>query len=1211
MRTSHPLEPHDAGIAAMEIASMLAQDGETHAERPQPRFAGHSSVLDGGTTPHPALGTSIFCAQHPAMRRSRENDEGAPDSRLFDIGAKDAAAGGRSSARRATESNGKRGPFLLSAKLRELSSDAQAGEGMIMTLGQQMKTPKLRTDTLPNIAHGPSSARGQQPSSDPSADRPYLSARHNMYRVSGYSGGVSAISQNPLQGQRAQVQPYPVYPTGGSASGAIKLSSNRSSRPPVQRSAQTERKGAMQNQEVSKTQNLSAGDIEASHGIKAALDSCRVPLDLAALKGDDDGIRLVNRSARNLNSHRGEAVDHDSSRPAIARANDTANELVVCNNQKVEDTDLVFMSQFESGNLMSAQRTGPQEYDLQLQVDHATTGHTQWFFFCVSNTQPGVQYRFNIINFAKPDSLYTRGQQPLFFSLLASKKEKVGWRRVGKDIRYYRNGRKRNGKALFTLSFLVEFAHAKDKCLFAHCYPYTYSELQDYLSKMMREPLGKQCMQSNVLCTTLGGNECALLTITSPNGSDGEKKGRNFIFLSSRVHPGESNSSWIMKGLLDFLLGPSEEADLLRSMYIFKIIPMLNPDGVINGHYRCNLAGYDLNRHWHDPLPDVHPTIFHAKELIKNLQRERRVAMFCDIHGHSVKHNLFLYGCPRAGSSASFQDQEDGLVEFTNIMHLASPRFSMADSRFIVEKAKEHTGRVVAWRELGIANSFTLEASLCGLGEGKSQCTTQFTCADFEEMGREFGVSLALSSSKVLYEHVKRDQELLHKMLRPPPVVRTSAERRDEAPSNREPTENEAASNLEPTENSIRNAQPGSAHVNGASTPLKSENEGKGAQAESNGAQKHIQTEEGEVQIVPTNHVPQPEPMAASTVEAEASLSGNLTSPAAPAALLVVASRMGSTGNASTPRGMLNAARAQGSSAALMMRTGAAALESRPPVTARGGAGKDSTASGAPIAPTFRYKKSPVLGPASRGPADTDVVPPSNQTPPTVVAQSEEESSSDDERHEEEDFHNDSDGFGGQAPAIVGHFLDDCKDIRKKVIYWGVMQQKKKKSLEARMRDLRNMAPGQKPDKSELAALVSNLNGGQQSVRSLPLCISPMNGHSSPMDPSADSARPFNLYPPRVDSQPLGGAHSHKGSGPRFHLSTQPNSADFSPLARRQRFTTQRVQEKSLSLGPHVAAEYNPVGGFGAHKPVGPQCKFLPIMLGSLRSVPSGTSVRR
>lgn len=55
------------------------------------------------------------------------------------------------------------------------------------------------------------------------------------------------------------------------------------------------------------------------------------------------------------------------------------------------------------------------------------------------------------------------------------------------------------------------------------------------------------------------------------------------IFLSARVHPGETNASWVMKGTLEFLMGTSPLAASLREAYIFKIVPMLNPDGVING----------------------------------------------------------------------------------------------------------------------------------------------------------------------------------------------------------------------------------------------------------------------------------------------------------------------------------------------------------------------------------------------------------------------------------------------------------------------------------------------------------------------------------------------------------------------------------------------------------------------------------------------------
>jgi murein tripeptide amidase MpaA len=61
------------------------------------------------------------------------------------------------------------------------------------------------------------------------------------------------------------------------------------------------------------------------------------------------------------------------------------------------------------------------------------------------------------------------------------------------------------------------------------------------------------------------------------------KKG---IFISARVHPGEPQSSWVLQGLVEFLVSSDPLAVKLRKNYIFKIIPMLNPDGVIYGNYR-------------------------------------------------------------------------------------------------------------------------------------------------------------------------------------------------------------------------------------------------------------------------------------------------------------------------------------------------------------------------------------------------------------------------------------------------------------------------------------------------------------------------------------------------------------------------------------------------------------------------------------------------
>ena len=58
-------------------------------------------------------------------------------------------------------------------------------------------------------------------------------------------------------------------------------------------------------------------------------------------------------------------------------------------------------------------------------------------------------------------------------------------------------------------------------------------------------------------------------------------------FISSRVHPGEVPASFVLNGFLGFILRSTDpRAVLLRQLFVFKVVPMLNPDGVYKGHYR-------------------------------------------------------------------------------------------------------------------------------------------------------------------------------------------------------------------------------------------------------------------------------------------------------------------------------------------------------------------------------------------------------------------------------------------------------------------------------------------------------------------------------------------------------------------------------------------------------------------------------------------------
>lgn len=73
------------------------------------------------------------------------------------------------------------------------------------------------------------------------------------------------------------------------------------------------------------------------------------------------------------------------------------------------------------------------------------------------------------------------------------------------------------------------------------------------------------------------------------------------VLITARVHPGESSASYSMIGIIDFLTSDDLRAVILREMFVFMIVPMINVDGVYRGNFRMDLYGKNLNRYYLDP----------------------------------------------------------------------------------------------------------------------------------------------------------------------------------------------------------------------------------------------------------------------------------------------------------------------------------------------------------------------------------------------------------------------------------------------------------------------------------------------------------------------------------------------------------------------------------------------------------------------------------
>ncbi|ESU39363.1 Hypothetical protein DHA2_10976 [Giardia duodenalis] len=83
----------------------------------------------------------------------------------------------------------------------------------------------------------------------------------------------------------------------------------------------------------------------------------------------------------------------------------------------------------------------------------------------------------------------------------------------------------------------------------------------------------------------------------------------------------------------------------LLDKFLFKIVPMVNIDGVIVGNSRVDIGRIDLNKHWATTTNLDSPTLFALRELIQDYVIEQKYTLkfIMDIHGTSKQPNFFLH----------------------------------------------------------------------------------------------------------------------------------------------------------------------------------------------------------------------------------------------------------------------------------------------------------------------------------------------------------------------------------------------------------------------------------------------------------------------------------------------------------------------------------------------------------------------------------------
>ena len=359
---------------------------------------------------------------------------------------------------------------------------------------------------------------------------------------------------------------------------------------------------------------------------------------------------------------------------------------------------------------------------------------------------------------------------------------------------------------LHSLSFDYEFKYDNDIVYFANCLPYFYSKLMKQLNYYELNEEKFPYFQRKTLATTLGGNDLDMFTINSMydiyknlpmniimtksknylslkksnnlgnnnnntinnsnnyyyNNKNNDKKNNNnnnnnnnndnsqiiddrqAVIIIARQHPGETVGSHVIQGCIDFLMGNSEEAKKLREIYLFKIVPMMNPDGVLVGNSRTSFAGCDLNRRWGKPSEIIHPEVYFTKNMILKLTLQRNIAFIIDCHGHFGTFNSLFY--------CNYKEDRRTCRLFPYLCSHLSKIISFQQSTFAMPKYKLNTERISLFNELDDCNNdniVALETSFFGVNRNGDYARTYFTSKMLKEVGRDLCMGMLSYHYKV------------------------------------------------------------------------------------------------------------------------------------------------------------------------------------------------------------------------------------------------------------------------------------------------------------------------------------------------------------------------------------------------------------------------------------------------------------------------------
>lgn len=343
------------------------------------------------------------------------------------------------------------------------------------------------------------------------------------------------------------------------------------------------------------------------------------------------------------------------------------------------------LKNFESGSIGQYVKNSNTDWDIYLADDNNNSGlpdtYRNWWYV-----------KFNDVEIDSVTQIRLRNRGwPYFYAPVYSYNQ-VDWFRFN-DTEVNKN---------YNDELIMRKQFEEKEVWIARFYPYTYTDLKDYISTIEDNP--------NVTVETpgytQGGRPLYLIKITDPDVVDPAKKR---VLIHARSHPAEVPPSFVIEGLVDFMLsGVPEALELLAETEVY-IFPIHNIDGVIVGNYRTTPQSENLEVMWYyDVSNPLNLTSSAPAEVnvVHNLARTlmtdggEPVTIALNLHATNSEPDVRPYFFPHFGpTSQGYSTQEAALwdkqIAFIGNLathygaHMLEPIPSSGGSSFATKKYPE------------------------------------------------------------------------------------------------------------------------------------------------------------------------------------------------------------------------------------------------------------------------------------------------------------------------------------------------------------------------------------------------------------------------------------------------------------------------------------------------------------------------------------------